>query len=132
MYFSFIQTSDLIIQLSEMFHVHSSCISNKPKSLTQYSIKCNSLLLKCFIQFACTNLDGSRKEGVIFKICFRKRGYPEKSWGMLIKLVIKAQELKQNLKLLMLKSCRKLLLLPKLNICEVSCCIILKIKTSQS
>ena len=27
MYFSFIHTSDLIIQLLEMFHVHSSCIS---------------------------------------------------------------------------------------------------------
>ena len=28
MYFSFIYTSDLIIWLLEMFHVHSSCISN--------------------------------------------------------------------------------------------------------
>ena len=35
------------------------------------------VILKCFIQFACTNLDGLQKEGVIFYICFRKRGYPE-------------------------------------------------------
>ena len=28
MYFSFIYTLDLIIWLLEMFHVHSSCISN--------------------------------------------------------------------------------------------------------
>ena len=40
--------------------------------LIQYKI--NSFILKCFIQFACTNLDGCQKEGVIFKICFRKRG----------------------------------------------------------
>ena len=45
------------------------------------STKCNSLISKCFIQFACTNLDGCQKEGVFFKICFRKRGYPEKEDG---------------------------------------------------
>ena len=28
MYFSFLHTSDLIIQLLEMFHIHFSCISN--------------------------------------------------------------------------------------------------------
>ena len=41
-------------------------------------MKCNSFILKCFIQFACTNLDGSQKEGVFFQICFRKWGYPER------------------------------------------------------
>ena len=71
-----------------MFHVHSSGISNmknikgniylakgsvsskhrvEPESkkwhsqLTQYSTKCNAFILKCFLQFICTNLDGSQK-----------------------------------------------------------------------
>ena len=37
-------------------------------------MKCNTFILKCFLQFTYTNLDGSQKEGVTFKICFRKRG----------------------------------------------------------
>ena len=34
--------------------------------LTWYSTKHNTFILKCFLQFACTNLDGSQKEGVNF------------------------------------------------------------------
>ena len=59
------------IDLSPPPHVHNTC--GKP-----CSIKCNSFILKCFIQFTCTNLDGSQREGIIFLICFRKRGYMER------------------------------------------------------
>ena len=38
--------------------------------------------MKRNIQFTCTNLDGSQKEGVIFLICFRKRGYPERGGSL--------------------------------------------------
>ena len=41
-------------------------------------MKCTSFILKCLIQFACSNLDGSQKKGVIFKIYLRKRGCPER------------------------------------------------------
>ena len=37
MYFSCIYTSDLIIWLLEIFHVHSSCISNMKKPLKPIS-----------------------------------------------------------------------------------------------
>ena len=43
-----------------------------------------TFILKCFIQFPCTNLDGCQKEGGVeanFLICFRKMGYPEKGGG---------------------------------------------------
>ena len=39
MYFSFKYTSDLIVQSLEMFHVHSSCISNLKKHSRQYLTK---------------------------------------------------------------------------------------------
>ena len=48
-------------------------------NLGQYET--NTFILKCFLQFTCTNLDGSQKKGVAFKICFRKRGYPERGGG---------------------------------------------------
>ena len=44
-------------------------------------MRCNTIILKCFIQFSCTNLDGSKKEGVTFLVCFRKRGLPRKGGG---------------------------------------------------
>ena len=37
-----------------------------------------SIDVKCFLQFACTNLDGSQKEGITFYACFRKTGVPRK------------------------------------------------------
>ena len=46
--------------------------------MTKYSIKRSTFILKCFLQFTYTNLDGFRKRGVTFEICFRKRGYPER------------------------------------------------------
>ena len=44
-------------------------------------MKRNTFVLKCFLQFARTNLDGSQKKGVTFKICFRKRGVPRREGG---------------------------------------------------
>ena len=44
-------------------------------------MKHDTIILKCFIQFTCTNLDGFKKEGVNFLICFRERGYPERGGG---------------------------------------------------
>ena len=41
-------------------------------------MKCNSFILKCFIQFACTNLDGSQKEGGIFSNMLQKKGVRRK------------------------------------------------------
>ena len=77
-----------------MSHAHSSCISNmknikvnmlpkkesvvktelslevKRAMLMMFSIDLGKYktehLLKCFLQFACTNWDGSQKEGVTF------------------------------------------------------------------
>ena len=37
-------------------------------------IKCNSFLLSCFLQFACTNLDGCQKEGANFLNLLQKEG----------------------------------------------------------
>ena len=33
-------------------------------SIDLYSTKCNTFILKCFIQFTCTNLGDCQKEGV--------------------------------------------------------------------
>ena len=40
-------------------------------------MKHNTSFLKCFIEFTCTNLDGSQKEGVTFKFASEREGYPE-------------------------------------------------------
>ena len=91
-----------------MFHVHSSGISNmknikgniylakgsvsskhrvEPESkkwhsqLTQYSTKCNAFILKCFLQFICTNLDGSQKESSNFLNLLQKEGVTQKGEG---------------------------------------------------
>ena len=45
-------------------------------------MKHNTFILKCFLQFTCTNVDGSQKEGVTFQICFRKTGIPRKGGGV--------------------------------------------------
>ena len=39
-----------------------------------YSTKCNSFILKCFIQLACTNLGGSQKEGSNFLNLLQEEG----------------------------------------------------------
>ena len=39
----------------------------------------NSFILMCFIQFACTNLNGSQNEGFFFKFASERGDYPE--WG---------------------------------------------------
>ena len=46
-----------------------------------YSPKGNTFILKCFMQFTCTNLDGCQKERVTLLICFRKRVFPQKREG---------------------------------------------------
>ena len=43
-----------------------------------------SIDVKCFLQFACTNLDGSQKEGgggSLFKFASERGGYPERRGG---------------------------------------------------
>ena len=52
--------------------------SNDNDLIDLYSTKRNTFILKCFIQFTCTNFDGCQKEGVIIFICFRKREFPQK------------------------------------------------------
>ena len=41
-------------------------------------MKHNTYILKCFLQFACTNLDGSQKEGGNFLNLLQKEGGPRK------------------------------------------------------
>ena len=61
-----------------MFHVHSSFMSNmkningniKPKKVSVV----NTELTLRLLQFACTNLDGSQKEGVNFLNLLQKEG----------------------------------------------------------
>ena len=94
-----------------MFHVHSSCISNmknikgniQPEEVsvvnTELSLKVKRVMLmifsidlvqyetqhlhfKVFLAIYISNLDGCQKEGVTFKICFRKRGVPRKGEGV--------------------------------------------------
>ena len=43
--------------------------------------KCNSFILKCFIQFACTNLDGSKEEVGNFLNLLKKEGVPSEKGG---------------------------------------------------
>ena len=90
-----------------MFHVHLSCISNmknikgniQPKEVsvvnTELSLKvkrvmlmifsidfvwykCNTFILRCFLQFTCTNLDGCQKGGGNFLNLLQKEGVPRK------------------------------------------------------
>ena len=46
-------------------------------------MKCNTLVLKCFLQFTCTNLDGCQKEGGNFLNLLQKEGgcLGKKGWG---------------------------------------------------
>ena len=41
-------------------------------------MKRNTFILKCFLQFADTNLDGSQKGGKLFKFASERWGYPER------------------------------------------------------
>ena len=41
-------------------------------------MKRNTFILKCFLQFICTNLDGSQKEGGNFLNLLQKQGIPRK------------------------------------------------------
>ena len=55
-------------------------------SIDLYSTKRNTFILKCFIQFTCTNLDGSQKMGGNFfyllqKEVPRKGGFPQRRGG---------------------------------------------------
>ena len=43
-------------------------------SIDLYSTKRNTFILKCFIQFTCTNLDSSQKEGGNFFNLLQKEG----------------------------------------------------------
>ena len=47
--------------------------------------KCNSFILKCFIQFACTNLDGSQKKGINFLNLLQKEDGTQKEGASLRK-----------------------------------------------
>ena len=44
-------------------------------------MKRNTFILKCFLQFACTNLDGCQKEKVTFKFA-SERGGTQKGGGL--------------------------------------------------
>ena len=45
-------------------------------------MKCNTFILKCFLEFTCTNLDGCQKEGGNFlKFASEREGYPERGEG---------------------------------------------------
>ena len=44
-------------------------------------MKHNTYILKCFLQFACTNLDGSQKEGGNFLNFHQKEGVTQKGEG---------------------------------------------------
>ena len=47
-----------------------------------YSMKHNTFILKCFIQFTCTNLDGCQKEEGNFFNLLQKEGVTQKGqWG---------------------------------------------------
>ena len=63
-------------------------------SIDLYCTKCNTFILKCLIQFTCTNLDGCQKEGGNFFNLLQKkggtqkggRGFPQKrGWGPTLK-----------------------------------------------
>ena len=41
-------------------------------------MKLNTFILKCFLQFTCTNLDGSQKKGSKFLNLLQKQGVPRK------------------------------------------------------
>ena len=41
-----------------------------------------TFILKCFLQFACTNLDGSQKEGDNFLNLLQKEGVPSEKGGV--------------------------------------------------
>ena len=53
-------------------------------------MKCKTFILKCFLQFTCTNVDGSQKEGGNFLNLLQKEGgvgrgprkrvFPQKRW----------------------------------------------------
>ena len=58
-------------------------------SIDLYSTKCNTFILKSFMQFTCTNLDGYQKHGGNFFNLLQKEGgtqkeggeFPHKKWG---------------------------------------------------
>ena len=50
-------------------------------SIGLYSTKCNTFILKCFILFTCTNLDGGQKEGGNFLNLLQKDGVSRKGEG---------------------------------------------------
>ena len=43
--------------------------------------KRNTFILKCFLQFTCTNLDGCQKEGGNFLNLLQEEGVAKKGWG---------------------------------------------------
>ena len=44
--------------------------------MTHYGVKHKTFILKCFLQFTCTNLDGSQKEGGKVLNLLQKEGVP--------------------------------------------------------
>ena len=50
--------------------------------LSIYSTTHNTFVLKCFLQFACSNLDGSQKVGGNFLNLLQEVGYPERGGGV--------------------------------------------------
>ena len=48
-------------------------------------MKRNTFILKCFLQFTCTNLDGSQKKGSNFLNLLQKKGVPRKGGSSLRK-----------------------------------------------
>ena len=50
--------------------------------MTRHCTKRNTFILKCFLQFACTNLNGSQKEGGSFLNSLQKEGGTPKAGGV--------------------------------------------------
>ena len=48
-----------------------------------FNTKRNTFILKCFIQFTCTNLDSCQKEGGNFLNLLQKEAVPRKGEGVL-------------------------------------------------
>ena len=53
-------------RVSSKYTVEPESIKSNDNDILNWLNCSNSFVLKCFIQFACTNLDGCQKEGVIF------------------------------------------------------------------
>ena len=70
--------------ISGKYRVESESIKSNDNDILNWLSTAQSIpfILDCFIQFTCTNLDSSQKEGVTILVCFRKRRVPKKGVGL--------------------------------------------------